>query len=112
MTPVPATPAVESVEQQVARLLERWRDETAYLSDSDRMTTHPAYQALIALGLAALPSLFRYLEQTKDGHLTTALTAITGAHPLRPEEAGRMDKIAERWLRWAEDHGYRWHNSK
>src|SRR5437588_12160410 len=112
MTPDPATPTAESVEQQVVHLLERWRDETAYLSDSTRITGHPAYQELIALGPAALPFLFHDLEQTKDGHLSKALTAITGAQPLRAEESGQMRKIAERWLRWAKDNGYRWNESK
>lgn len=94
MTPVPATPAAESIEQRVVRLLGRWREETAYLSSSTRLTGHPAYQELIALGPAALPFLFRDLEQTGDGHLSKALAAITGAPPgprgrLRPGAQGR-----------------------
>jgi hypothetical protein len=112
MTPVPATPAAESIEQRVAQLLGRWREETMYLSDSTRMTSHPAYQELIALGPAALPFLFRDLEQTKDGHLTKALTAITGARPIPADACGQMRRIAETWLRWAKDNGYRWNESK
>src|SRR5437588_8689216 len=108
MTPDPATPTAESVEQQVVHLLERWRDETAYLSDSTQILGHPAYQELIALGPAALPFLFRDLEQTKDGHLYKALTAITGTQPVPDDVCGQMRKIAEIWLRWAADNGYRW----
>ena len=101
MTPVPAMPTAESIEQRVARLLGRWREETLYLSDSTRITGHPAYQELIALGSAALPFLFRDLEQTRNGHLSKALTAITGARPIPAEQSGQMRKIAETWLRWA-----------
>lgn len=108
MTPVPATPAAESVEQHVVRLLARWRQETAYLSSSTRITDHPAYQELIGLGPAALPFLFRDLEQTGDGHLSKALTAITGAHPVPADERGQVRKIAETWLRWAGENGYQW----
>ena len=108
MTPVPTTPTAESVEQRVAQLLGCWRDETAYLSDSTRIQGHPAYQELIAIGAGALPSLFRDLEQTEDGHLSKALSDITGAEPLVKEEAGQMRKIAARWLRWAKDNDYRW----
>ena len=108
MTPVPATPTSESIEQRVARLLGRWRQETAYLSSSTRITGHPAYQELIALGPAALPFLFRDLEQTGDGHLSKALAAITGAHPVPADERGRSRKIAETWLRWARENGCRW----
>ena len=101
----PATPAAEMVEQHVARLLGRWREETAYLSSSTQITGHPAYQELIALGPAALPFLFRDLEQTGDGHLSKALTAITGAHPVAVEDRGNVRKVADAWLHWAgEEH--------
>ncbi len=105
MTPLPATPAAESIEQRVVRLLGRWRQETAYLSSSTRITGHPAYQELIALGAPALPFLFHDLEQTEDGHLSKALAAITGAHPVSAEERGQVGKIAENWLRWARENG-------
>src|ERR1700720_491092 len=80
MSTVPAK-APESIQQRVVRLLARWREETAYLSSSTAITGHPAYQELIAIGTAALPFLFRDLEQTGDGHLSKALTAITGGSP-------------------------------
>ena len=112
MTPVPATPTAESIEQRVVRLLGSWREETRYLSDSTKITGHPAYQELIALGPAALPFLFRDLERTGDGHLSKALTAITGARPVPDDVRGQMRKVAEAWLRWAKDNGYRWNESK
>jgi hypothetical protein len=107
MTPVPAPTAAEPVEQRVRRLLGRWRAETAHWSSSSRITGHPAHQELIALGAPALPALFRDLEQSLDGHLSKALVAITGAHPVLPEEQGHMGLIAARWLQWAKEHGYR-----
>jgi hypothetical protein len=107
MTPVSSNIA-ESIEHQVTLLLRRWRDETAYLSSSTAITGHAAYQELIALGPAALPSLFRDLEQTGDGHLSKALTAITGAHPIAPKERGQVRKIAESWLRWARENDFQW----
>ncbi len=107
MTPLPITPA-ESIEQHVARLLRHWRDETAYLSSSSRITSHPAYQELSSLGGAALPCLFRDLELTGDGHLSKALSAITGAHPVAAAERGQVRKVAQAWLIWARENGYQW----
>jgi hypothetical protein len=98
----------ETVDQHVGRLLRRWREETAYQSSSTRITTHPAYLELIALGPIALPFLFRDLEQTGDGHLSNALTSITGAHPIAAEERGQIHAIAASWLRWARENGYQW----
>lgn len=108
MASVPATPAAETVEQRVVRLLGTWREQTAYQSSSTQIVQHPAYQELIALGSAALPSLFRDLEQTRDGHLSKALTTLTGAHPVAAEDRGNIRKVAETWLQWARENGYRW----
>lgn len=107
MSSVPARTA-QALEQEVARLLRRWREETAYQSSSTAMTGHPAYRELIALGTAALPYLFRDLQQTGDGHLSKALTAITGAHPIPAEARGQVRQIAETWVRWARENGYQW----
>jgi hypothetical protein len=108
MTPVPVTPAAESVEQRVVPLLARWREETAYLSSSTGLTEHPAYEELITLGAPALPFLFRDLEQTRDGHLSKALAAITRARPVLAEDRGEVRDVAESWLGWAKDNGYSW----
>ena len=107
MSSVPITTA-ETVEQHVERLLRQWRDETACQSSSTAITGHAAYQELIALGPPALPFLFRDLERSGDGHLSKALRAITGADPIPAEERGQIRKIAEAWLNWAREHGYRW----
>lgn len=104
--PIPAT--TEALEQRVRELLERWRAEVAHLSSSTQITGHPAYQELIALGAPVLPILFRDLEQSRDGHLSKALTLITGARPVPPEARGRIDQIAACWLVWAREQGYQW----
>jgi hypothetical protein len=101
-------PAAESVEQRVSRLLRTWREQTAYLSSSTQITGHAAYQELIALGRPALPFLFRDLEQTGDGHLAKALATLTGANPVLPDDRGQVRKVADAWLCWAKENGYRW----
>ncbi len=98
----------ETLEQRVTRLLNQWRDETAYISSSTQINSHPAYQEIIALGPAVLPLLFRDLEQTYDGHLSKALATITKAHPVPEEDRGKIRKVAEAWLRWAKENGYQW----
>lgn len=108
MASVPATPAAERVEQRVVRLLRSWREQTAYESSSTAITGHHAYQELMALGPGALPFLLRDLSQTRDGHLSKALTTITGAHPVPPDDRGNVRKVADAWLRWAGESGHRW----
>ena len=100
------TTQVSTLEATVARLLAHWRAETAFVSSSTQRNEHPDYLQLIALGEPALPFLFRDLESTRDGHLSKALTAIAGAHPVPPEARGKIDAIAEAWLRWARANGW------
>ncbi len=97
----------ESIEQKFQRLAAVWRAETAYLSSVTQMVNHPAYQEIIALGQDVLPSILRDLAKQPD-HWFAALRAITGAQPVPPEDRGRVERMAEAWLRWAKEHGYRW----
>jgi hypothetical protein len=108
MNPTTEHQHTESGEGHVARLLERWRDETAHWSSSTRITGHPAYQEIITLGPPALPALFRELERTRNGHLSAALAAITGARPVAEEDRGKVAKVAEAWLHWGRENGYQW----
>jgi hypothetical protein len=98
----------ETLEQRVTRLLSQWRNDTAPFSSTTKTTEHPACLELIALGRPALPFLFRDMEQTQDGHLSRALTVITGAHPVSEEDRGKIRKVAEAWLRWAKENDYQW----
>jgi len=103
---IPQAPPEETLEQRVRRLLASWREQTGFLSSSTARVAHPAYRELIGLGAAALPFLFRDMEQTLDGHLSSALVVITGAQPVPHEEGGKIQKVAERWLAWARENGY------
>jgi hypothetical protein len=107
MAPVPAARQTESVEQKFQRLAAQWRAETEHLSSTSRMFNHPAYREIIALGQGVLPLLFRDLAREPD-HWFAALRALTGAQPVPPEDRGRIDRMAEAWLRWAKEHGYQW----
>lgn len=99
------TSSQETVEQRITRLLAQWREETAFLSSSSARHGHAAYQEIIGLGKEAVPFLIADLRRTRDGHLSKALTAITGAHPVPPEARGRIALVAEAWLRWAGENG-------
>lgn len=98
---------VESVEQKFQRLAAGWRAETGHLSSITKMFNHPSYQEIIGLGAEVVPSLLRDLQKEPD-HWFAALRAITGAQPVAPEDRGQIDKMADAWLRWAKDNGYRW----
>jgi hypothetical protein len=71
------------------------------------MVLHPAYQRIIGMGTAAVPFLLCELERRPD-HWFWALTAITGADPVKPEHRGKLREMANAWLKWGKEQGLRW----
>jgi hypothetical protein len=62
-----ASQHTETLEERVLRLLSQWRAETAPFSSTTKITGHPAYQEIVALGQAALPFLFSDMMATCRG---------------------------------------------
>ena len=103
------TPAVDVVDPPALRLryaalAAEWKAATAYSSSTTAMVTHPAYQAIIALGSAVVPLLLRDLER-EPIHWFEALQAITGEDPVPHESWGRIPAMADAWLAWGRERG-------
>lgn len=92
-----------------AALAETWREETVYLSSTTAIVSHPAYRKIVAMGRAALPLIVAELRRERDdpAHWFGALRAITGENPVPDCDRGDTARMADAWLRWADDHGVR-----
>jgi hypothetical protein len=88
-------------------LAEAWRLDVRFTSSLTQMILHPTYQRIIGMGVAAVPFLLRELERKPD-HWFWALHAITGADPVKPEDRGKLRKMAEAWLTWGKEQGLAW----
>jgi hypothetical protein len=95
------------IEEMFLELAEQWRRETGMMSLVTKMSMHPAYQRIIGMGQAVVPLILRELEQEPD-HWFWALQAITGANPVKSEQRGRLKQMAEAWIQWGRENGYRW----
>jgi hypothetical protein len=104
--PTPETPP-EAIEARFQRLLAAWNVDTMYLSDSQRIREHPAFQEIIRMGKVAVPLILRELEKQKDV-LVWALPIITGADPLPPSERHSVGNMCAAWLHWGRENGYEW----
>ncbi len=102
-------PIWETAEIEVTflELAEQWRRETGMMSLVTKMSMHPAYQRIIGMGQAVVPLILRELEQEPD-HWFWALQAITGANPVKSEQRGRLKQMAQAWIEWGRENGYRW----
>lgn len=97
----------ETVEEKFHRLASLWRAETAYVSSSSDLVSHPAFREIVNMGSAVVPLLLRELEN-RSGHWHRALREITGANPVPTANRGSVDKAADAWLQWGKEQGYEW----
>ncbi len=82
-----------------------WKRATRFQSSIGRITSHPAYQRMIGMGVNAIPWILRDLRQQPDFWFE-ALTAITGEQPVKRKHAGDVSAMAEDWLAWGRRNGY------
>jgi superfamily II DNA or RNA helicase len=82
-----------------------WQSEVEGMSSTVQMSNHPAYQEIISMGTQVVPLLLQELKENPLYWLQ-ALNAITGANPIKPEQRGRVKKMAEAWLEWGKNQGY------
>ena len=92
-----------------AALAQTWREETVYLSSTTAIVSHPAYRKIVAMGRAALPLVLAELRRERDdpAYWFGALRAITGENPVPESDRGDTARMADAWLRWADDRGVR-----
>jgi EAL domain-containing protein (putative c-di-GMP-specific phosphodiesterase class I) len=102
-------PVIETAEIEITflELAEQWQRETGMLSVTSKISMHPAYQRIIGMGQPVVPLIMRELEREPD-HWFVALSAITGANPVKPEQRGRLKQMAQAWIEWGRANGYRW----
>jgi hypothetical protein len=77
------------------------------MSSPYQMERLKSYQQIIALGPAVVPLLLREMEQDPDFWFA-ALHVLTGANPIPREHAGKIKLMAQDWVQWGREHGYRW----
>ena len=87
-------------------LAERWKKETAHQSNVAKKALHPAYQEIIGMGERAVPLILTELGREPDDWFW-ALHAITGANPIPPASRGNLLAMAEAWLQWGAEKGFR-----
>ncbi|WP_445248967.1 hypothetical protein [Microcoleus sp. OTE_8_concoct_300] len=69
------------------------------------MSQHPAYQEIISMGTHIVPLLLSELKRNPLYWLS-ALSAITGENPIKPEQRGRVKQMASAWIDWGRNQGY------
>jgi hypothetical protein len=84
----------------------RWCAETEFSSSLADKRAHPAFASIVALGDDAIPAILDSLEAQPD-FLFMALHDITHQDPIAVQHRGRLSDMAQDWLQWGTEHGYR-----
>jgi nitrate/nitrite-specific signal transduction histidine kinase len=95
----------QEMEPRFSRLVAEWKKETRFHSSEVHKCMHRAYQEIIAMGIEAVPLIFREMRRDEDDWFW-ALRMITGQNPVRQEYLGQMHRMTEAWLAWGQEHGY------
>ena len=89
--------------QKFEILKSQWRAETQFQSSIVMIIANNNYQDIIRLGRHALPFILRELS-IQPNHWFYALQEITCFNPVKTEDRGDVEKMANAWLKWAQDH--------
>jgi hypothetical protein len=95
------------LEERFRTLAAQWKRESLFMSSPPAMERLPSYQQIIALGPAVVPLLLREMETDPDFWFG-ALHVLTGANPVPREHAGYVKQMAQDWVSWGREQGYRW----
>lgn len=98
-------PATDDDLNRFQALAQQWKKDTVHYSNVSKKALHTAYQEIIGMGKAAIPLLLAELKREPDDWFW-ALHAITGAKPVPDESRGKLQEMADAWLRWGHDQGY------
>ena len=103
-----ATPEVlPQIEAKFRALAEEWYMDTMPLSAYIEKILHPAYQKILVLGKGAVPFIMGELRDMPNDWFW-ALRILTEADPVKAEETGNMQSMADAWLHWWEVDGAGW----
>ena len=100
-----ATAQLPRQERKFHRLAEKWKRETAHLSNVATISMHPSYQQIIGMGPDAIPLILSELRASPD-HWFWALRSITGVDPVPDSSRGKMKQMARHWLAWGKKQGH------
>lgn len=85
-------------------VLRRWKSETAFVSDPDKITSHPSFLALVDNAKIVAPLIIEELRE-RPSLLVWVLDDAFGETPYKKSDIGNIRAMSEAWIAWAERNG-------
>jgi len=94
-----------AVQRKFRPLARRWLSETKYCATIEERTRHPAFEAIVKMGEAAIPLVLRELQERPE-HWFWVLAEITKENAATDATRGNVESIRDAWLEWGRAKGY------
>ena len=98
---MPAAQGDSKLKTEFAKLVRKWKNDTAFVSNLKEVFAHEAYLRIIGLGPKAVPLVIDELK-TNSGHWFYALRFMTGKDPVNEQDWGNVPRMRAAWLSWWE----------
>lgn len=82
-------------------LLQKWRSETAFISDPETIISHPSFREIVVRAKIVKKLIADDLRKAPSP-LVWALDEAYGFQPYEIEVAGDIEKMSEAWISWIE----------
>jgi len=92
--------------QSFYAVLRRWRSETAFASDPDKITSNPSYRALVHNARNTTDLIIDQLR-VEPSFLVWVLDDAYGERPYADDDIGDITKMTDAWISWADRNGQR-----
>lgn len=103
---ISGVPTPETRRAKFKRLSQEWLRDRPRGADVTDMVKHPAHREIVDMGSRVVPWILAELKRSPD-HWFWALHSITGADPVLPSHRGQLESMANDWLAWGREQGYR-----
>lgn len=104
ISPSEYTPRADDFVSSFFAVLNRWKSETRFLSDPEKITAHPSYLALVENAQKIIP-LIRMELSREPSHLIWVLEDYFQIEPYAPGDEGDVRKQSNRWLAYLDANG-------
>jgi hypothetical protein len=85
-------------------VLRRWKSETAFFSDPEKITSHPSYQALVKNAGLVLNLIIDELR-VEPSLLVWVLDDAFPDRPYSDDAVGDINEMTNAWIAWADRNG-------
>lgn len=86
-------------------VLERWKLETEFYSDPDKITSHQSFRAIVENAAVVLPLILNELRKGPSLLVWALDDAFPGDRPYGNEAVGDISAMTNAWVAWGQQHG-------